>query len=498
MPSALPGRCSLTELYKNVRIEGRPACVLVRDGRIAEVTHDGEPPSDRAHDLGGIDIVPGFVDAHCHVLPTGFDLQSLNLSTAQSRQEVLDAVRDALQEGEPGRWLRAVHYDQNRFADGRHLTRDELDALSAETPILLRHSSGHASVANSAALREAGVAEDVADPVGGAFERGADGRLTGVLLETAHERVTSRAPAPTHEEMVAAILRAGEAMSAVGVVAAADMMTGRWGLGAELAAYREAAARGCRIVVRLYVQWRDVFGPRAPEPERLREWIAGLDSDRVAVRGVKIFADGAIGAGTAAIYGRYATPAGGDGALMYAPDVLASMVARAHEAGWAVATHAIGDRAVDHVLDAYEGTGEPSRHRLEHAMLLSQEQIARIARLGVFVVTQPEFLTRFGHVYRRQLGPERSATLKPHASLLRGGVSVAFSSDRPIVPGAPVDGLRVAVRRPEGFDPAENVDAPTAPDAYTRRAAEVCGDAGYLGTFEPGALFTWAERPSLG
>jgi len=154
------------------------------------------------------------------------------------------------------------------------------------------------------------------------------------------------------------------------------------------------------------------------------------------------------------------------GQLIYSPTRLREMVQTAHRAGFRVATHSIGDYATDLVMDAYEATGEPSRHRIEHAMLLSDAQIERLAGLGCAVTFQPEFLIRFGHSYRRQLGPERMARLKRARSLLDAGIPLSFSSDRPIVPGDPKDGIRAAVHRPEGFDPAENITLPEAFRAY--------------------------------
>jgi predicted amidohydrolase YtcJ len=127
-------------------------------------------------------------------------------------------------------------------------------------------------------------------------------------------------------------------------------------------------------------------------------------------------------------------------------------------------------------LDAFEATGSPDRHRLEHAMILSDAQIERIQRLNPFVTFQPEFLMRFGHAYRLQLGEERTSLLKRSRSVLDAGIRLSYNSDRPIVPGDPMDGIRTAVRRPAGFDQTENVSLHEAVRAYTLAGAEVCGD----------------------
>jgi predicted amidohydrolase YtcJ len=499
-------------LYRNLRdgLTGEPRDLLIENGRVVAYESRIEGAGGVSEDLGGREVLPCFVDAHCHILPTGLDLQKLNLSGASSQEEVLDLVR-ARFDSHPDGWLLAVQYDQNRFPNGDHLTRAQLDAISSSRPILLRHSNGHAAVANSAALSASRIAEDAGDPAGGSFGRDESGRLNGVLFERALESVSAGIPAPSVEYMVEAILRAGEKMRELGIIAAADMMTGSFDLSSELEAYRLAAERGCRIATRLYVNWSSLFGRRAGSPEEVLERLEALSSagglgSRVV--GVKIFADGAIASATAGIYGAYegSTPepveARGvrrhgrnahsaparqvSGQLIYRPDRLRDMVRVAHDAGWPVAVHAIGDYAADVVMDAFAATDEPSRHRIEHAMILSDPQIARLASLGCAVCFQPEFLLRFGHAYRRQLGEARASRLKRTRSVLDAGIPLAFSSDRPVVPGDPLDGIRMAVDR-EGFDPSERCTWIEAVRAYTQTAAAICGDADVFGSLTPGA-----------
>ncbi|MCG9895819.1 MAG: amidohydrolase family protein, partial [Fimbriimonadaceae bacterium] len=381
-----------------------------------------------------------------------------------------------------------VQYDQTKFPGAEHLTAAELDALSADRPILLRHSNGHASAANSAALRAAGIAPDEADPEGGEFVRDASGRLTGVLLERAHEIVTSRAPEPSLEEMVAAIMEAGRLLSSLGITCAADMMTGRWDLDRELTAYRLASERGCPIRLRLALQWNEVLGPKGMDPDRLREHVSAMNSDLCRVIGLKIFADGAIGSATAAIHGRYKTT-GGQGSLIYSPDRLKEMVLAGHERGWSIIIHSIGDRATDLVMDALEATDDPARHRIEHVMILSDDQIERLRRLGCTVTLQPEFLARFGHAYRAQLPDDVWPKLKRVRSLLDAGVPLALNTDRPIVPGLPELGLETAVRRPSGFDSREEIRPEEAELGWTEWAAAANGDHGQ-GRLAPGC---WAD-----
>ena len=475
----------MSVVFRNGRtMKGEPLAFAVEHGRFIEVAHEIDVPY--ARDLKGATVLPGFIDAHCHVMPTGFDLAKLHLGKHATKQDVLDAVRDRLSSVRPGQWLHAVHYDQTRFDDNAHLHRAQLDAVSSDVPILLRHVNGHASVCNSAALIAANVSEETQDPKGGTYVRDSGGLLTGVLLERAHEHVSDCSPPPSYAERVEAALGAASVMARQGVTCASDMMTGYSDLEEELAAYWEASLKGAKVRFRLYLQWSPVFGPSALAEERRRELTGAMDPELCKVAGAKIFADGAIGAGTAAIHGEYTT--GGNGKLIYEPARLTEMVRTAHAAGWPVAVHSIGDRSTDHVLDAFEATDEPSRHRLEHAIIASDAQIARIARLGCHVTMQPEFLLRIGHAYRRQLSPDVSPKLKRARSFLDGGIRLSFNSDRPVVPGDPWDGILTAANRPKGFDQSENVTVEEGLRAYTLGGADANGDVGLMGEIKEGQL----------
>lgn len=470
----------MKRLFRNARWwrNGEPFTLSVVDGRVA-----GQPMSetqaDEIVDCRGAWLMPAFVDCHCHILPAGLDMQRLNLSGCSTREEVLDLVRGAATSG--GGWLLAVQYDQTRFEDGRHITARELDAVAGNRPTVLRHSSGHAAVANSAALREAGISMSTPDPPGGTIVRDESGAPLGALLENAIDLVYRVVPPPTLTESIDAIHAAARSMRSRGITCATDMATGSRGLSEEVEAYRRAAESGCAIRLRTFVLWGRVFGKHG-EPHFYIETTPMLRN-----LGVKLFADGAVGAGTAAMTEEYAT--GGKGMLIYEPDDLSERVRVAHEAGHVVAIHSIGDRCTDIVLDALAMTGNAARHRVEHVMVLRDDQVERIRSLGVRVTLQPEFLLRFGHAYLKQLGEQRASRLKRARSLLDAGVSLGFSSDQPIVPGDPWDGIRTAVERPPGFDSGENITVEEAIEVYTCGAARI-NDEPELGSLAPGE---WAD-----
>lgn len=486
--------------------DGSKQQMLVDHGKVVWRGQTGEIPKDaEVEDLGGQTLAPAFIDAHCHILPSGLDLQKPSLYGLESPEAVLDRLRDALAGVPKGQWLLAIQYDPTRFPEGQKVLRHDLDQLSETVPILVRFSSGHASVANTAALAAARVGKDPKDPSGGSFGRDASGELTGELFETASEEVTAAAPRIELQRMVEAILLAGDEMAKLGIASASDMMTGYRDVLQEIRAYRLAAEAGLKIKTRLYLQWSSFFGPKAADRLALEEAIAGLDGVQCRVAGIKIFADGAIGSGTAAIYGRYADEeAGGpilsrhakdagefregvSGQLIYNPAKLRMMVATASDLGFQVSVHSIGDYSTDLVLDAFETTGAASRHRIEHAMLLSDRQIERMAGLGCHCCMQPEFLAHFRHAYHRRLGEERASKLIRVRSLIDAGVAVSFSSDRPIVPGDPKVGLQVATER-EGYDPSEKITELEAMRAYTEMAAHASNDGDLMGRLAPGQL----------
>ena len=439
------------------------------------VTYIGpdEPFADDEVDLEGGWLMPAFVDCHCHIMPSGFNLMRLDLRACLTREEMLGCVQDVHEEMTPGNWLLATHYDQNRFEDGVHLSAKEIDTVVSDRPVILRHSSGHACVINSKAMEIAGISLDSDNPRGGEIVRDPDGEPSGVLLENAMELAYRAVPKPTREEMAEAIIAAATSMSHFGIASAADMMTGHLGIEDEIWAYKTAAERGAPLRMRLYVQWSEVFRNKVSLAEIAAE-LAPVPEELVAVRGVKLFADGAIGAGTAAMYADYLT--GGNGSFIYPPEELERRVGLADEAGYPIAIHSIGDRCTDLVLSCYEKTKDPSKHRIEHVMVLSDEQIAQIKSLGVKVTLQPEFLSDFAHTYKRQLGEERYKKLKRTKSLDSSDIRIGFSSDRPIVPGNPWTGIRIASDRGD-----EGVSTDRGIELYTFGAAEVNDDGAAFG-----------------
>lgn len=438
--------------------------LAVRNGRLLAVGSDATVRSTagdtHAIDMDGALLVPGFNDCHMHVLPYGLDLAQANLSPAEGVTDVpslLAALRVWVTANPQSEWALGNRYDQNTFPGAAHPTRAALDTAFPEQPVFLMQTSKHAGTANSAALKRAGITRETPNPDGGEIVRDAAGEPTGVLLESAVGLVMDRIPRPDKTGMTAAIRRANDALVREGITSASDMNTGWFDISTEVECYRAAAEQGAPVRTTLFPHIPEFGSPDAVPPRA--DFAAGFGSETAGIGGVrlgaaKLFADGALTVRTAALRTPY-VDGSGSGMLLHPPDELKAYIAAAHRGGWQIAIHAIGDRAVELVIEGYEAAerlpeASPRpllRPRIEHAMLVDDDLIARMVRLGVVAVIQPEFLARLGDAYVLGLGVERAERINPTATMQRAGIPTPFSSDCPIVPGAPLDGIKAAFRR---------------------------------------------------
>ncbi len=460
---------------------GRATAICLAHERILAVGSDAEilalaGPDSQVVDLSGRAVLPGFVEPHAHPYWEGL-VAGMALLAGRERRAALRALPGAGEHLDPDTWL-VARYDPTGWDRPDDPTRDDLDRAVPDRPVLLAHVSGHAVAANSLGLALAGVGPGTPDAPGRlAIERDAASEPTGILRgPDAWDRIAAAMPPPTAAEGRAALARAAARLAADGVTSVADADLGSTaGISAELAAWGAAIEDGA---MPLAVALLPGLVRIAPEPEDAVPSpadVAGLlpesVRDRVRLAHVKLKADGALTTRTAWLRAPYADAAHAGGPV-HPPAALAERVRRATAAGWAAATHAIGDAAVAAVLDAYAAAPPPRgrAHRVEHAMLLDDVLLARLAASGAAAVVQPEFLAWAGPTYRARLGDDRAARLLPFASLLRAGVPTAFSSDRPVVPGAPLDGVRAGLRHDRGLSVAE------ALHAWTASAAAILGD----------------------
>lgn len=437
-------------------------CFLVQDGRIAAIgtrqSVDGRAgPDVRRVDLGGGTVVPGFNDCHCHILSFGLNLERIDVGAGAVRtiEDIKRAVAQRAHQSGDGEWVLGRGYDQHVLVDRRHPNRNDLDEASPGHPTVLWHTSGHALTCNSRALELAGITANTATPAGGEIDRDEHGEPTGVLKEApAMDLLLAAIPPPTVEQGTEAVILAMQAMARQGITSASDAATGQnTPIGPELEMYWNALRSG-RLPGRITLmpQIMYIAPPDSEEIHAVQELEVTDQPDWLRIGAAKIFSDGALTTRTAAVREPFTGDDDNRGLLLWEPDVLAGMIRRAHQAGWQIGTHAIGDHAIEVVLDCYEQavTGTPRhdhRHRIEHCMMLDDALAERIRRLGIIPTLQPGFVSRLGDAYISTLGMERASQLMPMRLFNALGIRVAFSSDRPVIPGAPLEGIMAALRR---------------------------------------------------
>jgi predicted amidohydrolase YtcJ len=466
--------------------EDRPRAhtVGVLGGHIVGVDEEVEGVSARrVVDGGGAVLTPGFADAHNHMVWFGLSLAEMDLSTCRTLDEVYDAVAERAARLPSDAWVIGSQYDD--FVLGGHPDRAALDRAGGGRPVWLKHRSAHMCVVSSAILDKAGILDDSAVvPEGGVVERDASGEPTGLLAEQAQQLVDALVKPYPVEELVEAIARASEVYVAEGLTHVTEAgVAGGW-IGhspAEAAAYQLARQRG-KLNVRVELM------PATETLHPLTDELVGLDlgvrsgfgDDFLRIGPMKIFTDGALSSKTAAVTQPFEGD-GGVGVLGDDPEVLRNRILAAHRGGWRVAAHAIGDRAIDLTLEAFERAQRECprpgvRHRIEHAAMVRPDHLPRLAALDVVPVPQARFLYEIGDTMRTSLGEARIPWLYRHRSFLDAGLRVPGSSDRPCVgTGAPLAGMRNMVERTTSggvvLAEDERVDAMEALRAYTTHAA---------------------------
>ncbi|MCU0483940.1 MAG: amidohydrolase family protein, partial [Chloroflexi bacterium] len=426
---------------------GRRAAAICFDGSgIIAVGTDAEvlaaaPPAALLIDLHGRCVVPGFVDAHAHPLWEGIAAGRPSLDAAPDLRAALRLLTGLSVALTPDEWL-VARYDQGCWAERRHPTRDELDRAVPDRPVLLEHRSGHGVAANSLALALAGIHPPAGSPDGGDVhvERDGAGIPTGVVTGSdASGRFATAMPPLTEAAAVDALRRAGRSLAADGVTAVTDADLGSVGsLELELAAYAAAVAGGTLPQrVALLPALARLAPDRTGTLPSPADWAAAIPvaaRDRLGVAGTKAFADGALTTHDAWLVAPYADLPRASGRPAVDPAALAERIRQAAAAGWVVAIHAIGDAAIASAVAACaRAPAVPGRrHRVEHVIVVAPGQVEALARAGVAVTVQPEFVAWAGDVYRARLGDERCARLLPYAELLAAGIPLAFSSDRPV------------------------------------------------------------------
>ncbi len=408
----------------------KATALAVKDGRILALGGDLSElsgPSTRHIDAGGLTVTPGFIDSHGHMQGLGALLAGLDLRDTQSVAAVAELVRQAAAKLPTGAWVVGRNWDQSNWG-GRYPTADDLSKAAPEQPVYLTRVDGHAGWANRKAMQLAGLTRETADPPGGKIVRDAEGNPTGILIDRAQSIVLSKIPPPTYQEIVGMLERAARDCARVGLTSVDDA-----GISSQdLRAYRELIAAG-KLPVRVYAM---IGGPG----ELWSQFLAkGPEiGDRLTVRSIKLFADGALGSRGALLWQGYSDDPGNTGLSITSEAEIARVAKQAAAAGFQVCTHAIGDRANRNVLDAYAealGGENDKRFRIEHAQVVSLSDFALFKKYSIIASMQPTHATsdmRWAEAAARARPPGRRLRLAAvSAPGHGGGQRLGLSGGRP-------------------------------------------------------------------
>ena len=428
----------------------------------------------RVIDGTGRMVVPGFIDAHVHFMSGGFGLTSVQLRDAKTPEEFVRRIGAHAATLPAGAWMLEGNWDHQNWG-GELPRRDWIDSVTPNTPVFIQRLDGHMSLANSAAMRAAGVTRETADVAGGEIVRDASGEPTGIFKDNAAGLVGRAVPDPLPEQEDAALDAAMRYVAQQGVTSVHNM--GSWN---DLRVF-DRAHRAGRLRTRIYA-----VVPLATW-ERLRDTVAarGRGDDWLHLGGLKGFVDGSLGSHTAAMLEGFTDAPADRGLFVTTPENLYAWTKGADAAGLHVIIHAIGDRANRELLDIYERvareSGQPERDRrfrIEHAQHLAPPEIPRFAQLGVIPSMQPYHAIDDGRWAEKVIGADRAKGTYAFRSLLEAGAPLAFGSDWFVAPPTPLEGIYAAVTRrtlddgnPNGWVPEQKIGVEDALRAYTSGSA---------------------------
>jgi predicted amidohydrolase YtcJ len=445
-------------------------------------------------DLQGKRVTPGFNDSHVHFLDGGMGLASVQLRDARTQEEFRNRIRDFAAKLPKGRWILNGNWDHENWTPPALPTRQLIDAVTPDNPVFINRLDGHMCLANSLALKMAGVTRETPDPPGGAIVRDVNGEATGVLKDAAMNHVYKVIPSPS-EEVMAEAIRAALAYGAEnGVTSVQDMSASP----EVFAVYQKLLVNG-ELTVRVYgLQPLSEWGRLARAGVR-----AGFGNDKLKIGGLKGFADGSLGSTTALFFEPYLDEPKTSGLPsdeMFPESKMLDNILGADRAGLQVAVHAIGDKANKTILDMFAEVGKRNgardrRLRIEHAQHLRPEEIKRFGAERVIASMQPYHAIDDGRWAENRIGPNRAKGTYAFRSLLDAGATLAFGSDWFVAPMEPLMGIYAAVtrrtldgKRPQGWVPEQKITVAEAVRAYTLGSAYASGDEKIKGSIEVGKL----------
>lgn len=481
--------------------------VAIREGRLIGVGANLEMmqlagAETRVLDLQGKTVLPGLIDAHNHLLSTGQQvIRQLSLYDARSIAEIVERVRDRVAVTPPGVWIKGRGWDESLLREGRFPTRWDLDAVSPDHPVVL-HRVWNMLVANSYALRLAGISRETPDPpkemlYAGRIDRDPETREpTGVIRDWAKLLFEKVIPSESMEELEETIKMTGQAYLRAGITSVVEP-----GLFPhEIRAYQNLYRRK-ELPLRVSLCLAGWGFSKATDlsNEQLKTRLEGMGiysgfgDHWLRIDAVKMMPDGGVGDRTAAMYTPYAGEPDNYGQFVVDPAEYHEAVQWCHDRGWSVETHACGDRMTDIVSEAYvtayQRKNTPHiRHRVHHAYLPTPKALELMARHGIIAIMNPPFLYNLGESYIKSLGYERASRMKPMRTYLDRGIPLAGSSDSPVTDYNPFVGIHAAVnRRTVTGTPLEQDEQISIEDAlrmYTLGSAQVTFEEHRKGSVE--------------
>jgi predicted amidohydrolase YtcJ len=480
-------------------VRPRAEAVAVRGGRILAVgtTKDIRAlagPRTESIDLRGAFVLPGFVDSHVHFVNGGYSLMSLQLRDAASKEEFVRRIAEKAKSLAKGEWILNGDWDHENFRPVELPRKDWIDSVTPDHPVCVNRLDEHMILANSLALKIAGITKNTPVPAGGEIVKDrVTGEPTGILKDAAMDLVYAKVPEATPAQNRRAIEAAMDYAAAHGVTSVHDV-SGEVGLDL----YQDLLKEG-KLTVRIcfYVPITSVDQVAGMKLK------TGFGGEFLKLGGLKGFADGSLGSATAYFFEPFTDNPATSGLLhgqMFPGGIMEKRVESADRAGLQTAIHAIGDRANALILDIYERVtaaegGRDRRFRIEHAQHVRPADIARFGRLGVIASVQPYHLIDDGRWAEKKIGPERTKFTYPFKSFLDAGVRLACGSDWPVAPMDPVLGIYAAVTRrtlddkhPDGWVPEQKIPLDEAIRGFTWNGAFAEFAESEKGSLGPGKL----------
>ena len=477
--------------------------VAILGDRIIAVGANADVESLRGHDTKVIDaggklLLPGFNDAHVHFVSGGRSLDAVQLNDATSLEVFKQRVLERVKVTPKGEWIESGDWDETKWTPAKLPTKDAIDSFTPDTPVFLDRYDGHMALANSVALRLAGVTAQTPDPPGGVIVRDARGNPTGALKDAAKELVIKVIPPLSHDQRLRAMRRALEYAASLGVTSVQSMNDDRENSFAEIRAYGELLQSG-ELTTRVYVapaisDWRDQaeIGVRH-----------AFGSSFLRIGALKGFADGSLGSGTAYLFEPYSDDPNNSGLLgkqMQPLSQIRDWMMQADAAGLQICMHAIGDRAISTVLDLYTDVvkanpGAERRFRIEHAQHMAAKDFPRFAELHVIASVQPYQAIDDGRWAEARIGHDRASRTYAFRTFLTHGVHLAFGTDWDVASLNPILTVYAAVTRatldgknPNGWFPEQKLTVAEAVEAYTTGSAYAEFQEKEKGSIMPGKL----------